>query len=454
MSSLIVSYSGVRGIWGESLTAEVARRYARAFGEMVVARHGTPATVLLGMDTRASGPALRQGMLEGLAPFGFQVIDIGVVPTPTLQFAMRPFAAQAAVVITASHNPRQWNGFKFFSGPDNTVLDAAQTHELMASLDRLGAVPACPAAPVRAAHAEAIRLHVDAVLAQVDVDQIRARGLKVAVDSGRGAGTEPTELLLERLGCEVVAVDSPRESEPVPENLSDLKRAVRERGCDLGFAQDLDADRLALVTEHGEAPGEELTLVLVLDHLLRRFSAGSRVVVKNAFTTRAVDELADRFGARLIETRVGEVNLSRALLEAVRQGHTAFGGEGNGGVIFPKVALGRDSLLGIAMTLERLSQDRRPLTEHLAALPRYSMIKRKADLAPGFDLERFYARIAEAFPGGEVSRLDGLRVRLPGGRWVGARPSNTEPIMRLIAEAPEQAWAEAATERMRTLMDR
>ncbi|MGI5860905.1 MAG: hypothetical protein ACOX6T_02490 [Myxococcales bacterium] len=454
MNELIVSYSGVRGVWGESLTSEVARRYGHAFGRMVLKRHGPGVTVLLGRDTRDSGPALLEAMIAGLAPHGLRLIDLGVVPTPTLQFAMKPFAAAGAVVITASHNPRQWNGFKFFFGPDNTVLDAAETRELMQTIAGLESLPDCAERPeVKDAHAEAVRLHLEKVLEQVEVERIRGRRFCVAVDSARGAGAEPTRMLLDRLGCEVVPVLSSRESEPIPENLIELRQAVRERRCDLAFAQDLDADRLALVTEQGVAPGEELTLVLVLDHLLKRFREGSRVVVKNAVTTRAVDELAARFGARLVETRVGEVNLSRALLNAVREGHTAFGGEGNGGVIFPAVGLGRDSLLGIAMVLERLSGDSRPLSAHLAELPRYAMVKEKAQFDPKLNLEELYRRLAEAFPGGEENRLDGIRVRFGDGAWVGVRPSNTEPIVRLIAESPAADWAQEAVAKLRSVID-
>jgi phosphomannomutase len=454
VNELIVSYSGVRGVWGESLTSEVARRYGHAFGRMVVKRHGIGGTLLIGRDTRASGPALLEAMIDGLAPHGLRFIDLGIVPTPTLQFAMKPFAAAGAVVITASHNPRQWNGFKFFFGPDNTVLDAAETRELMETISGLDRLPDSFERPeVMDAHAEAVRLHLEKVLEQVDGERIRDRHFRVAIDSARGAGAEPTPRLLERLGCEVVPVLSSRESEPIPENLTELRQAVRDRRCDLAFAQDLDADRLALVTEQGLAPGEELTLVLVLDHLLKRFGEGSRLVVKNAVTTRAVDELAARFGATLVETRVGEVNLSRALLKAVREGHTAFGGEGNGGVIFPAVGLGRDSLLGIAMVLERLSQDARPLSAHLAELPRYAMVKEKAQFDPTLDLEALYRRVAEAFPGGVENRLDGIRVRFRDGTWVGVRPSNTEPIVRLIAESPSASWAQEAVERLRSLTD-
>jgi phosphomannomutase len=253
-----------------------------------------------------------------------------------------------------------------------------------------------------------------------------------------------------------------------------MRTEVAER-CDLGVAQDLDADRLALVAADGSAPGEELTLVLAVDHLLARgtgwgtptspAAAGvaERVVVKNVATTRAVDDIARRHGARLVETAVGEVNLSRALAQEAALGHVAFGGEGNGGVIFPPLHLGRDSITGIGLVLERLAVGAgAPLTAHLAAMPRYFAHKRKSALDPARTRQDALAALLTAveasFPDAvEVSRLDGLRVRFADGSWVGVRPSNTEPVVRLVAESPSAAWADdtiARLERIARASDR
>lgn len=441
MQPLIISYSGIRGIIGESLTEAVAARYGRAFGELLQARHGDRAVVLLGRDTRPSGPELQAGIARGLAGAA-RLIDLGVVPTPTVQFAMGALGAHGAVCVTASHNPAEWNGFKFFLGPDNTVLGSAEIAELCAAAADEGADPGGPAADAEDRRSEAIRLHVDRVCGIVDAARIRARGYRVAVDSAGGAGAEPTRALLEALGCQVVEVKSARESEPVAEALTELQAAVRAGACDLGLAQDLDADRLALVTEDGQAPGEETTLVMAIAHLLRRFATGRRVVVKNVATTRAIDDLASRHGAILIETPVGEINLSRALLDEVRRGVTAFGGEGNGGVIFPPVSPGRDSLVGAALVLEAMASDGRRLSHQLADLPRYHMVKSRAALAPTIRLDEVIAAIQATHPHATASHVDGLKMSLPDGSWFVVRPSNTEPVVRLVAESAVPGWAE------------
>lgn len=440
METLKVSYSGVRGIVGESLTLETAWRYGNAFGHLVAARDPR-GTVLLARDTRPSGEWLRGGLLAGLAPFGFRLVELDVVPTPTAQFYMEPSGATGALVITASHNPVEWNGFKFMLGPERTVLDHAQTNELIARVREGGEPPTeLPAAPSENHHARAVKMHLQRVLEQVDAEAIRAGRFKVALDPGGGAGREPALRLLEELGCEVVLVEAQRDSEPLPENLADLCAAVVEHGCHLGMAQDLDADRLALISERGQPLGDEFTLVLAVDHLMQRYRGQDVAVVRNVATTRAVDMVAVRAGARIVETRVGEVNLSRALARERAAGAVAFGGEGNGGVILPQVALGRDSLTGAALTLEALAMRRRSLSEVVESLPALPMAKVKIPLGDPDTLEGRYARVQALFPEASPSRPDGLRLELEGGAWILVRPSNTEPIARVVVQAPDADW--------------
>lgn len=464
-SALIVSYSGIRGIFGVSLTADVAARYGAAFGKMVAARHARPdhaATILLGRDTRVSGPALLAGVMRGLASASCgtsaEIVDLGVVATPTLQHALGVFGADAALCITASHNPGEWNGMKLFLAPERVVLDGAQMRELRALADAITEVRATNELLARERHDEALRVHVERVCMHVDVARIRAAGFRVAVDSGGGAGEQITLQLLDALGCTAVPVHCARESEPLVEHLGELRRTVVEQRCHLGVAQDLDADRLALVDETGHAPGEELTLVLAVDHLLARVEQPHRcVVVKNVSTSCALDDVVRRHGAHLVETAVGEVNLSRALAAERAAGHVAFGGEGNGGVIFPDLHLGRDSLTGIALVLERLATPAsRSLSAHLSQMPRYFAAKRKVSLAQAPDaLAQLLARVEAAFAGGaagvEVSRLDGLRLRFSDGSWIGVRPSNTEPVVRIVAESRSRAWADGTMEKLATI---
>lgn len=482
-AGLTVSYSGIRGIIGESLTPEIARRFGAAFAHMVAERSARP-TLLLARDTRPSGADLLAEIIAGIGGEGWRLLDLGVVATPTLQFCLEHFEADGGVIVTASHNPAQWNGFKFFMGcgapppgvamatwprrGENTVLDQAQTARIL-SLVTSGIEQVAGTPRIEPAHDEAVQAHVARVLGQVDVEGIRARGFRVALDAGCGAGHDAARMLLERLGCTVVDVQADRDSEPLPENLGELRRAVTADACDLGFAQDLDADRLALVDETGTPAGEEFTLVLVVDYVLGTRAAAHRaaqagvpvslggtplggwrgdarpaVVVKNLSTTRAVDAVAARYGANLVETRVGEVNLSRALARACDEGSFAFGGEGNGGVIWPAVSFGRDSLVGIGLVLEALSRQDGPLSAHLRSLPRYHERKAKVE-SPGRDrLAPVFDRVVQAFPNGRVDTMDGVRVCFDDGSWVGIRPSNTEPILRLVAESPAADWAASA----------
>jgi phosphomannomutase len=436
VSGLVISYSGIRGVVGRDLDRSVARGFGAAFRRMVTEFHPAgPITLVVGRDTRASGPELQSALMEGLSDERVTIMDLDVAPTPTIQFALGAFAAHGAVAVTASHNPAQWNGFKFFLAPDNTVLDGAQTERLILSLPAAAPVPS--ASTIDHRQEQAVALHVARVLEQVDAESIRRRRFRVALDAARGAGERPAARLLDALGCAITRVDVERESEPLPEYLAALGAAVVRDGCAVGFAQDLDGDRLALTTEAGTAPGEDYTLVLVVDHLLRRPHASTPVVVKNVSTTRAVDDVVARAGAELVETRVGEVHLSRALKQRIEQGRVAFGGEGNGGVILPAVHLGRDSLIGIALVLEALAQRDEPLSERLRELPRYHSAKLKLALSREASL---IAAVERAFPDGLADRVDGLRLRFADGSSLGLRRSNTEPIVRLVVESPDAQW--------------
>jgi phosphomannomutase len=448
VSGLVISYSGVRGVVGRDLDASVARRFGVAFRRMVTERHPQgPVTLVVGRDTRASGAELQAALMQGLSDERVRIIDLDVAATPTIQFALGALEAQGAAAVTASHNPAQWNGFKFFLGPDNTVLDGAQTARLVREL---AAAPDVAGALTRDDERErAVALHVARVLEQVDAESIRRRRFRVALDAARGAGERPALRLLEALGCSVTRVDVERESEPLAENLAALGAAVVENACAAGFAQDLDGDRLALATERGTAPGEEYTLVLVVDHLLRRAHPSVPVVVRNVSTTRAVDDVVARAGAQLVETRVGEVHLSRALKRLMDQGRVAFGGEGNGGVILPAVHLGRDSLAGMALVLEALAQRDAPLSTHLDELPRYHMAKLKLPLSR--DPAALMAAVERAFPEGVADRLDGLRLRFAGGAWLGVRRSNTEPIVRLVVESADAAWVAGVVSKLQSV---
>lgn len=453
MSGLVISYSGVRGVVGRDLDASVARRFGVAFRRMVAELHPAgPVALVVGRDTRGSGPELQGALMQGLSDARVRIMDLAVAPTPTIQFALGALNAQGAVAVTASHNPGQWNGFKFFLAPDNTVLDGAQTERLIRELAAATDVSVMQdGARQENRQEQAAALHVARVLEQVDAERIRRRHFRVALDAARGAGEGPALRMLDALGCRVTRVDVGRESEPLPENLAALGAAVVQDGCAVGFAQDLDADRLALVTETGAAPGEEYTLVLVVDHLLRRAHSSIPVVVKNVSTTRALDDVVACAGAELLETRVGEVHLSRALKRQMDQGRVAFGGEGNGGVILPAVHLGRDSLVGMALVLEALAQRDEPLSIRLGGLPRYHMAKLKIPFNLSRDPISLMAAVERAFPDGVADHLDGLRLSFADGAWLGVRRSNTEPVVRLVVESRNAQWVSNAINRLQDI---
>jgi len=434
---LKVSYSGVRGVYGRSLTLDVAARFAHAFVQLISARREEP-LIVLGKDTRPSGPALKQAVLRGLGQEPCRVVDIRVVPSPTIQVMMRHERADGGVIITASHNPPGWNGFKFLTGPHDIVLDAEQTDELfrLSSRTTLTYDPANAVPPTREAHHEALRIHVDRVLEQVDAALIRPRRFRVALDAAQGAGEAAGTEVLQRLGCEVVPVEVERASEPTAENLAALCQEVSLHGCAVGFAQDLDADRLILVSEEGEFTGEETTLALAVKHLLDRTAGRQPTVVRNSSTSRMIDDLAEAAGAELVEARVGEVNLSKAMLEAEARGRVAFGGEGNGGVIYPPVCHGRDSLSAMALMLELMAASGRSVSDLVAGLPRYAIRKAKVEGIDRSEMALLVEALREKYAREDVSLADGLKVRFADRTWLQVRPSNTEPIVRLTTESP------------------
>jgi phosphomannomutase len=379
------------------------------------------------------------------------VIDIGLTTTPTCQLAVEHHHAAGGLMISASHNPIEWNALKFI-GPSGLFLDAAEGAEMRslmergvvrATWDRLGGVESDP---------EAIARHIDQVLALpfLDVEGIRRRRFHVALDCCRGAGGAVMPALLERLGCRVTGINLetdgrfPRPPEPVAENLGDLERLVRSSGADVGFAVDPDVDRLALVSERGAAVGEDYTLALAARVVLRHRSGP---VVTNLSTSRVVDDVAVAARSRVIRAPVGEVNVALRM----RAERAAIGGEGNGGVILPEMHLGRDAPVGAALLLQLLLEEDRPLSEVVADHPRYAIVKDKLD-RPNASLGSVYEALRQAFPDGEADTQDGLRLAWPD-RWVHVRPSGTEPIVRVIAEAPSAEQARELIARARAPLD-
>jgi phosphomannomutase len=443
--TLMVSVSGIRGHVGTDLTPELVARYAAALGAWAKSSRRERTTVVLGRDSRTSGPMFARSAAAGLMSVGADVIDLGMVPTPTVQLAVEHHHAGAGLILTASHNPVEWNALKFV-GPDGIFLDAEAGHQLVALAEK---------GPPRADWSDvgqvrddpgAVGRHIDAILALqlIDTELIQRRRFRVALDCVRGAGATAMLPLLERLGCQVQGINReadgrfPRPPEPVPENLGELSRLVRETKADVGFAVDPDVDRLALVDETGRPIGEDYTLAFAVRAVLDGCITGAKppTVVANLSTSLVVEDAARAHGARFIRTPVGEANVARA----IRDEGALIGGEGNGGVMLPALHIGRDAPLGLALILHLLAASGVTPSQLVAGAPRYTIVKAKGPRGP--DLHQLYDQLRRRFSDATADDRDGLRLAWPD-RWLHVRPSGTEPIVRLIAEAPTAADAEA-----------
>jgi phosphomannomutase len=447
---LMVSVSGVRGRVGDALTPEIVAKFAGGFGAWALAS-GRSKLVVVGRDSRVSGPMFHRIVIGALQSVGATVIDIGMSTTPTTQLAVEHHHAAGGIMISASHNPIEWNALKMI-GPTGLFLDAIEGTAMRETME--SGVPRAKWNELGDVMPddEAVNRHVDAVLALpfIDYANIRKRKFRVALDCCRGAGAVIVPQLLEWFGCTVASINMepdgrfPRPPEPIPENLGELENLVRESGSDIGFAVDPDVDRLALVDETGRAIGEDYTLALAAKLVLRHRKGP---VVINLSTSRVVDDVAIAAGATVIRAPVGEVNVALRM----RSERAAIGGEGNGGVILPELHLGRDAPLGIAIVLQLLANEGRSLSTVVADHPRYTIVKDKLD-RPDASLTTVYEALRGAFPDAEADTQDGLRLAWPD-RWVHVRPSGTEPIVRVIAEAPTAAEAKDLVARSRVPLD-
>ena len=439
MSRLMVSVSGIRGVIGESFTPEVVQRFVAAFGPLMGNK------IVVGRDSRVSGPMVERLVLGTLQAVGCNAVRIGVCPTPTVQLAVENLHADGGIAITASHNPIQWNALKLI-GPDGLFLDEEKGGEVVAQAnrgkfnyaawDRLGRVED---------YDRAVRDHQEAIfnLPYIDVAGLRRRRFRVAIDCVNGAGAVFFPEFLRELGCEVFELNCtpnglfPHTPEPVPQNLTELMAFVRENQVDVAFAVDPDSDRLAIVSEKGEPLVEEYTLALAVKFIL---SKKRGKVVVNASTTRAIDDIAVEFGVPVVRTKVGEVHVAKR----IRAEGAVIGGEGNGGVILPDIHLGRDAPVAAALTLQHLLEFGGPVSALHSSLPQYVIVKRKVDIGrihPDAVLERLRESHAEE----TLDLTDGVKV-LRERSWVHLRKSNTEPVIRIIAEAPTREEAEALSD--------
>lgn len=436
-SKLMTGVSGVRGIVGDGLDPEVLLRYTAAFAATL-----PEGPVVFGRDSRPSGPALRHAVLAALLGAGRRVLDVGVVPTPTVQLSVERFEAAGGIALTASHNPVEWNALKFV-GSDGRFLSPRLARVFLASVDEPRTWPRWDELGVLELVEDAVADHVERILALSEVQPavIKARRPKVVLDAVHGAGGAIGRSLLEKLGAEVTVLFEeptgifPREPEPVAGNLDALANAVREQGADLGMAFDPDVDRLSLVDETGTAIGEEFTLALAADHVLE---SRPGPVVTNLSTSARIEAVAMRHGQEVVRTPVGEAYV----VEGIVDHHARIGGEGNGGVILPALHLGRDAPVAAALILSGWARRGGSLASWAGSLPKFTMVKAKRPLEAEPDFKRVSHEVSKVLPDGQIDNRDGLRI---SGirRWIHLRKSSTEPIIRVIAEAetPEEAEA-------------
>ncbi|HWC90510.1 MAG TPA: phosphoglucosamine mutase [Pirellulales bacterium] len=444
MREPIISVSGLRGIVGESLSPEIAMRYATAWAALA-----PQGDVVLTRDGRASGPMLADAIRNALVVCGRSVIDAGVAATPTTGVLIRHFEAAGGIQISASHNPPQYNGMKLFSPEGRVISAAAGAHVISryhsGQVDSvgqpgLGRVRTCD---------DSTTAHLDSVCRLVEVDRIRRHRFRVVLDANHGAGSLLGRRLLEHLGCQVTLLGEPPDGqfehppEPTAENLAGVLKQIPDAKAAVGFCQDPDADRLAIIDEQGMWLGEEYTLALCVDHVLRERRGP---IVTNCSTSRMSEDLAARYGVPFFRSAVGEANVT----EAMWLHRAVFGGEGNGGPIDPRVGLVRDSFVGMALVLAAMAGRDMQVSQLAAELPRYEIVKTRIEL-PSEKVSPALAALEGRYPEATKDRLDGLRLDWPG-KWLLVRASNTEPIVRAIAEAPTAAEAQKLCDEAASVM--
>ena len=451
--TLIKSISGIRGTIGgkpsENLTPLDAVKFAAAYGSWLKNRNqGKRIKVVIGRDARISGEMIQQLVMNTLVGLGIDLVDLGLSTTPTVEIAVPMEKAEGGIILTASHNPKQWNALKllnekgeFLSGKDGAeILEMAESAEFdFAEVDSLGKIT----------HADHyITTHIEEVvkLPLVDAKLISEANLTVAVDAVNSTGGIAIPALLKRLGVNVITLycdpngHFPHNPEPLKEHLTEICELVKREKADLGVVVDPDVDRLAFIAEDGEMFGEEYTLVACADYVLGKTPGNT---VSNLSSSRALRDITEKHGGSYRASAVGEVNV----VELMKETNAVIGGEGNGGIIYPELHYGRDSLVGVALFLTYLAEKKMKVSEIRKSFPAYFMSKNKIELTPELDVDEILSQVGEKYKGEEISTIDGVKIDFEN-HWIHLRKSNTEPIIRIYTEAPSQEKADAAAEGM------
>jgi phosphomannomutase len=471
-----LTVSGYRGIWGESLTNEIVENYTNAFIKFLKENINDNPTILIGRDGRESGPEIRETIIKTLNNLGINFVDGDVLPTPTVLFAVKKHKYDGAIIITASHNPREYNGLKFitnkalFTNEDEVeiIKNNYEQEKLERELIVLGS--SSQAVEPRKAKiqqnfmradennesSENFSLisfpkeHANQIIQNINVEKIRSQKFKVAVDMINASACVLDPYLFEQLGVELVPLnDIPNgifahKPEPLRENLGEITNLVREKNCNLGFAHDPDADRLIVINENGVAISEEYTLALGTEAVLSK-NPNNKVVI-NMSTSQMNKDIAEKYGGVCIRTKVGEANVVAGMIES----DAIIGGEGGGGIIYPTINMARDSFVSLALILELLAERNQTVGECITTLPKYEMLKDKVPIVGS--LEEMYLKMKNHFTDCQRNELDGLRLDFSDSSWIHLRPSNTEPIVRLYGEAKTKEEIEKLFEEVKKII--
>lgn len=436
MPTLMVSVSGIRGIVGDGLDPNVLVKYTAAYADFI-----GEGTVVVGRDARITGEMVKNIVIGTLTAKGLDVIDIGICPTPTVLYTVKTKGAQGGIAISASHNPNEWNALKLLNGKGE-FMTPEENYEMLKILNsgserftdwqNVGKLTS---------YEEGLNNHINAVLGMRHIDKkaIKQRKFKVLLDCVNGAGVYCMPQLLKEFGCDVIEMNCersgifPRLPEPLPENLTETMKAVKEHKADLGIVVDPDVDRLVLITDEGEPFGEENTITQAVKFLLTKEKGN---VVVNLSTTRAIDDVAQAEGCKVFRSPVGEANV----VEKMKLTESVIGGEGSGGVIYPGLHYGRDALVGTAIILQHLTEAAISISELKRKLPRYFIAKKKIELG-NIKPDEVINQLIKKYKSEAINTEDGLRIDFKD-HWVHFRKSNTEPIIRIITEAEDETLAE------------
>ncbi|MEZ4701332.1 MAG: phosphoglucosamine mutase [Rhodothermales bacterium] len=451
--TLIVSISGIRGIFGDGLDARSIVRYAEAFGIWCRQQAGGRATVVVGRDARVTGEVCAALVTATLQSVGCDVIDAGLAPTPTIAYGVLAENAAGGVILSASHNPAEWNALKLL-GQRGEFLRAVEAEAMLALADAPGSPTVRYDAIGSLRRHDYLGDHIDAILAlpYIQPDAIAKRRFRVVVDGINSVGAVAMPAMLRRLGvaeADIVVINGEpngrfaHNPEPLPGHLADLMHRVASEKADLGIAVDPDADRLALVADGGVYMSEELTQVIAADFLWKHAEGP---FVTNLSSSRAIEDIARRHGQRVYRSAVGEINV----VDTMQAVGAVLGGEGNGGVIVPELHYGRDALVGVAMVLQHLADEGLSMSALRERLPRYAIVKDRLPLGNS-NPDDVLAKLAERHKNDRISTVDGLKIDFEDG-WVHLRKSNTEPIVRIYAEAATEAEAQAIADRFKRAM--